>query len=123
MRTIATILASLALVGCMSTGYSVDPAPPITQVLHQQSSLEGSGVIGSVMVSGIPVTYPVRWSGSGTLTIQYPATPHVIVDGNLAVAPIPPYVEETRASIADGRMRLLRGGQPAALLSPGSIGD
>lgn len=120
MQMSLAVLAALALTGCVST-LTPTPAPPITQTIHQQTSVEGTLTIGSFMVHGIAVTYPVRVSGQGVYTLQYPATPHLIVDGDLVVEPVQGYESEVRQSLAAGRILLLRNGAKTGLAPYGTI--
>lgn len=119
MKHTLTLLA-LILAGCMSSG--VAPAPPVTQTFFQQTELESGAVkINPVLFHGIPLNYGVRVSGAGTVTFQYPAKPHAIFDGEIVVEPLPYVVAQIKQAIADGRMLVLRGGKPAALVAPGTI--
>lgn len=123
MRLSLIFLACLAFSGCVGgyVDYGVEPQPPITQTIHKQSSVEGSGLDGGWHLFGQQISYDVRWSGKGTITFQWPAKPHVIFDGDLAVSPVPGLEAATHQAISDGRMAVRRGGQPAALVSPGSL--
>lgn len=114
MRTTILSLVILLCAGC-ATGVS-----PI-QAVSQSSSLEGNGVIGAFTVGPVPLTYPVKFSGSGTLTLQYPAQPHVLIDGDLVVEPFIQFASQTDATIASGRMAIRRGGSPVALQPPGTL--
>ena len=111
MRATLILLISLACIGCQSDG--AQPAPAMA--LHQTSTLEGSGVVGSVMAGPLPLTYPLKWSGNGRLTLQTSA-PYVVVDGDLVVEPL--YTTETQQAIADGRM-LIR--TPSGLSPAGTL--
>lgn len=115
MRNVAILLA-LALAGCAGLyGGGVEPAPPVTQTIFKQSEVEGSGVEHPFMVHGFQITAGYTWSGRGKVTFQYPAQPHVIVEGSINVAPIPITAAQLHADVAAGRFLLLRDGKPAAL--------
>jgi hypothetical protein len=113
--TLLALCAILVLAGCASS-----PVSPV-QAISQMSSIEGSGVIGSVFVGPIAITYPVRWSGSGRLTIQYPAQPYVITDGDLVIEPFPESVAQTEQAVATGVMSFRHGETPVALSPVGTI--
>ncbi len=112
MRKVLILLIPLLLVACQSP--DGQPAPALG--LHQRSTLAGNGVIGSVMAGPLPLTYPLKWSGNGTLTIQTSA-PYVTLDGDLVVEPL--YTTETHQAIQDGRM-LIR--TPSGLSPMGTLG-
>ena len=115
MRVALIILLAAALSGCAS-----GQASPV-QVISQMSAIEGSGVIGSVFVGPIAVTYPVRWSGTGRLTIQYPAQPYVLTEGDLVIEPFPESVAQTEQAVATGVMSFRHGETPVALSPVGTI--
>ena len=115
----AVFVALIVLSGCSSMGGSVIQTPTaVTQV----SSLQGEGVIGAFYVGPIPLTYPIRFSGSGTLRLQYPAMPYVSAEGDLVIEPVLPSAASGVAQdIASGRTRVTNNGVPVALSAPGTI--
>ena len=112
---ITIILALLALAGCTSS--SVTPV----QAISQTSALQGSGVIGPMFVGPFPITYPVKWSGTGSLTIQYPTQPYVQTEGDLVIEPFPTTVSATENAVASGFMSFRNGATPVALSPVGTI--
>jgi hypothetical protein len=101
-----SLLLLLVLAGC-----AVDPGGGGGQVfipgaITQRSEVQGSGTIGSIFIGAFAWTYPIRWSGEGTLTIQYPAQPHIILDGNFVWEPVYPEQREAiQREIALGNFR------------------
>jgi hypothetical protein len=95
------IVLILPLLGCVSGGTS----PIIIQpVISQTSSVEGHGRFGSVLIGAYPWTYPIDWTGRGTITLQYPAVPHVLLEGELEWHPVfPTDAPKIAAEMAAGR--------------------
>lgn len=87
MKTLAALLIAGLLCGCVS-----DAATPIiaTPGVHQVSTANGSGEIGAFYIGPFPWTYPIRWQGNGRMTIQYPAQPHLLLEGDLVWEPVFP---------------------------------
>ena len=94
----------MSLVGaCMSPGGNV----VIPTEVKQMSTLQGEGEIGAVFIGGYAFTYPIRWRGSGSMTLQYPQTPHILLKGSLVWEPVVPgQLPAIQAEIAAGRFRV-----------------
>jgi hypothetical protein len=103
MRALALILI-LLLAGCVSPGGgSVIVPTGITQA----TEVNGTGTIGSVLIGGFPWTYPIRFTGDGTLRLQYPATPHVWLDGDFTwEVVIPEQAPMVEAEMRAGRFKV-----------------
>ena len=104
-----SLVALLLLASCVSSG---DGTIIVQPGISQTSTVQGEGTFGSVTVSGFPFTYPIRWSGSGTITLQYPAQPYVVLAGELdwIVEPFTPSDEPAvRAAMARGEVVICGG--------------
>lgn len=110
MRLAIFLLSSLAilpLVGCY--GASTPSPVIIPQAVYQRSSAEGSGVIGSIYIGPFPWTYPIRWKGNGTITLQYPTQPYVLLEGDFTWEPVyPEQLPAVEAERAAGRFAVVR---------------
>lgn len=114
-RTLGTaIVLFVIFVGTVTpfVGCAAGPGgdvPIIAQVVHQVSEAKGEGVIGSVWVGAFPWTYPLRWKGEGKITLQYPATPHIVLDGDFEWEPVyPDQAPAIQAEMAAGRIQFVR---------------
>lgn len=76
----------LLLAACVSSGGAF-VAP-----VYMQIDVSGEVDVGSIMVGNVPLTYPIRAWGEGTITLQYPNQPHVdfVGDGGWIIEPITP---------------------------------
>lgn len=119
VRALALLLV-LLLAGCQSAG----PGPAAPLGFRQVSTFDGQGLLGPLEVGPIPFTFPVRYWGQGTITLQYPAQPHVVFqgDGGYVVEPLTPSQRpQLEAAIARGEFLILHGTTPVGLSPPGSI--
>lgn len=120
MRIAVAFLAFL-LAGCASPVIPA-PAPPITQTIHHRVEVTSIDATWEAFrVHGVPVTVPVRLVGQGSITTQWPATPHIIFAGELRVVPVQEFAAEAQQMVNDGRMLILRDGVPAALSPPETV--
>lgn len=116
---LATVIL-LTLLGCMSgdSGGAIF----VASAIQQSSSIEGSGVIGSIYVGAFPWTYAIKWSGTGTMTLQYPAKPHIVLEGDLVWEPVvPEHSQLIQAAVARGEISVSHSGYPVALSRTGTI--
>lgn len=121
--TALLIVAAVLVCGCMTTSGGGSSVTPL-QAVRQESRAQGEGEFGSLFVGPFPLTYPLRWRGNGTITLQYPQTPHVVFNGtaDFIVEPIAPeYVDRAHADVAAGRVVIFRNGQRTGLAPVGTV--
>lgn len=122
MPKIALLLAlALLCAGCAS---SPGPGPAAPLGFRQVSTFDGEGLLGPLEVGPIPFTFPVRFWGQGTITLQYPRQPFVVFqgDGGYVVEPLDPSQRpQLEAAIARGEFLILHGTTPVGLSPAGSI--
>lgn len=116
------ILPFLLLSACTAGGQSISPIQSLG--FRNVSTFEGSGRFGSLEVGTLPMTFPVKWWGAGTATIQFPQKPYFALDGDatLVVEPITPDRRaELERSMANGYFSVRRDGAYVGLSPAGSI--
>lgn len=110
MKPAATVLVVLLaislpmiLLGCQSGG-----GGPLLTAIYHETAIKGEVTVGSLMVGGVPLTFPCRAWGDGKVIAQYPALPHLdfVGQGGIIIEPIvPQHAEGLRAQIAAGTIR------------------
>lgn len=105
MRALTLVLI-LFLTACASTGGGAVIVPT---GLYQETEAEGHGTIGSVHVGMMPVTYPIKWVGSGRIVLQYPAQPYLWLDGDFTwEVVVPEQAPMVEAELRAGRFKVGR---------------
>jgi hypothetical protein len=106
-RLALTLLLSLFMLTPLLGGCQTGATPLLTAIYHE-TAIKGEVTIGSLMVGGLPLTFPCRAWGEGKVVMQYPALPHLdfIGEGGILIEPIQPRdAEGIRAQIAAGKIR------------------
>lgn len=114
---IAIACFTIPIVACTTAGQSA------LAVFYQKSTVEGQGEIGSMYIGLFAWTYPIRWNGRGSLTLQYPAVPYILLEGDLQWEPVyPQHTPNIQTAIARGHVVVRnRNNQPVALSPAGSL--
>ena len=92
--------------------------------VHQVTEFNGEGRVGALRMGPFTWTTPVRFWGQGTLTIQWPAKPHIAFEGDGGYLVEPESAGDAaaiNAARARGEFQIVQRGQPVALAPAGSI--
>ena len=118
-RLALALAAILCLTACTGTAIPV----VVTPVMAQTTTLDGNATIGSLTIGGFPWTYPIRAWGQGTITLQYPGPPYIVITGEIGYEiVVEPVSESDRpaidAALARGDLVILSNGRRAGLALP-----
>lgn len=113
---LALVAACFILAACVGA-----PNGQVVAPIQITADVNGEIQVSSLMVGGMPFTYPIKAWGVGTVTLQYPNQPHVdfVGDGGWVIEPITPQdrarVEQLVASGAIRGAKLVPAGTIATL--------
>lgn len=113
------VLGAWSLSGCVA-----GPGGDVVVPVSQKSFIKGEVRLDSILVGGLPLTYPVRAWGEGTLHVYWPGPNGAPVvdfsgDGNWVIEPITPtQTAEVQSLVASGNLILGRNTiQPSGTIS------
>ena len=130
MKHYLLFVCALVLLSAIGTGCASQivpgpaPAPKIGEV-RQTSHVDGEGVFGSILVSGVPFTFPARWWGEADVTWVVDALgPRVYFDGDadFILEPIEPGDTATLDRLQrEGRLTIRKYWRPVTFDPYGSV--
>ena len=99
----ATVLVlSLLLAGCVSDDTGYGPAPvPVPIGVSQVTEGTFDATLHPLYIGAFPWTYTMKYKGRGRVVLQYPAKPHVWLDGDFTWEVVVP----TQADAIGAEMR------------------
>lgn len=123
--TVLLLVAAVFMPGCITQPGGGDGGIVVPMTVHQTSSIEGSGTIGSVYIGLFAWTYPIKWQGRGTMTLQYPAQPYIVLEGELIWEPVyPEQYPSIVQAISRGEIAVVNPNRVQVPLSPaGTISE
>jgi len=78
----AMILAlCLVLLGCSAPGIDPQPYPTPVMGVHQVTEGTFDATLYPLYIGAFPWTTAIHYEGTGRVVLQYPAQPHVWLDG------------------------------------------
>ena len=95
------VLALVVLLGCMSPGYDGPLPAPAPLGVSQVTEGTFDATLHPLYIGAFPWTYTMRYKGSGRVVLQYPAKPHVWLDGEFTWEIVVP----TQAAAVAAEMR------------------